>query len=248
MRLSPMISSDCSTLSASVPTIRSLIGSLPSGVKTKSSPTREMKDVGQRGLIRDRRNGAVVEAAIEEQPRVGALLVGRGKADWANANRFSVRNDASGATIRGLRRLVEREAAGLVAGAQPESRDVRALDLGMPGQAQLLAAVRRVRVDTSAAPPTRPSARSRPFPNPSASEAPRGSRRNAPTDDDDETGKGDERRGQHAARRPPARVGGAKGRCSSALPNGPRPSQPPRERRRPSRSSKRPPAPKNAAT
>ena len=38
----------------------------------------EMKHVHQRGLIRDRRNRAVVEAAVEQQPRVGALLGGGG--------------------------------------------------------------------------------------------------------------------------------------------------------------------------
>ena len=84
----------------------------------------EVQDVHQRGLIRNRRNRAIVELAKQQAPRVGLLLGGRGHRCGKREARLFVearlgRDDAR------VGRLVQREATGFVAGPQTEPRDAR---------------------------------------------------------------------------------------------------------------------------
>ena len=96
-----MINSDCSTLSASVADDAQSNRLTALGCEHEVVADGQMKDVGQRRLIGNRRHGAIVEATIEQPPGIGAFLIGGGQR-LANVNRPSLRNDASGATRRGF--------------------------------------------------------------------------------------------------------------------------------------------------
>ena len=72
-----MISSPCSTLSRSEATNRSTSGASPPMSIENVVADRCVQDVLQRRGIGNRRHRSVVEAAIQQQPRIAALGVRR---------------------------------------------------------------------------------------------------------------------------------------------------------------------------
>ena len=123
---------------------------------------RRVEDVLQRRRVDDRRDRAVVEAAIEQPPRVGALGVGRignrrGEGEAAAARHEGRRRRRDARVVR----AIQVEAAAVVARAhaeQIEGRRRRASAPDRASRARTASGLRRWPDRTSAAPPTPPSA------------------------------------------------------------------------------------------
>ena len=176
-----MINSDCRKLSASAPTMRSLTGGCPSGVKAEVVADAEVQHVHQRRLIGDRRDRAIFERSIQEQPRVGELFRRRrhrrGKREARLREEARLRRDDAR-----VGRAIQRQAAGFIAGTQAKTRD---RGLRHDRIRRLRVRARRVLPScsdrASAARPTRPSALKPPVPDRGSLPAAETSFLNAPT-------------------------------------------------------------------